>query len=365
MLGMEEKWESSKKLRAWFHPLDLCLLDDPRNISAAIITNDCIAKLSISLASLPPIRCRVANTWPSRSAYCDPTDIPFNRRQHLISSLPSLDEPTNLVLTDFFLALAKRQGLLLMIGDSVMQQFFSALACELERENVWPDHTKFTNTDESRTVQFANMNGSKSVVATIKFLPIYHLVNGRYDRVPMAALQHFKNGLKNAMNQHSTIIVLINMGLHYVDNPIAGFSKQDYIDQMTTVLTFLHRLSSDHPRHTIKIVWRETTAQHFATPNGYWPGVRYAQNMKVGCVPIADPSPQADWRNRAIEHIVQKHQLSTVQILRFYNLTLPLWSEHPNGNLKDCTHFCWFPMLYQPIFHYLKNVANSLDRGKS
>ena len=33
--------------------------------------------------------------------------------------------------------------------------------------------------------------------------------------------------------------------------------------------------------------------------------------------------------------------------------TLPLWTEHVNGNLKDCTHLCWTPMLYQPLYHTL------------
>lgn len=108
------------------------------------------------------------------------------------------------------------------------------------------------------------------------------------------------------------------------------------------------------------MLWRETSAQHFPTGNGYWPGVKYATNMKLQCVPIQDTTPQADWRNRIIEQIILKHNFFTVQIIRFYNLTLPLWSAHPNGKLRDCTHFCWFPMLYQSIFHQLNDVAQTL-----
>lgn len=75
--------------------------------------------------------------------------------------------------------------------------------------------------------------------ATLQFLPIYHLVNGRYDRIPQAALHHLRNGLKHALNTHRTVFILINMGLHYVDNPVAGFTKDDYYQQMTTVRTII------------------------------------------------------------------------------------------------------------------------------
>lgn len=128
----------------------------------------------------------------------------------------------------------------------------------------------------------------------------------------------------------------------------------------TKVLTTLHQTVIDHPSHVIKVIWRETTAQHFPTPNGYWPGVKYATNMKLQCTAIQDQSPKADWRNRAIEQIILRHNLFSVQLLRFYNTTLPLWSAHPNGRLRDCTHFCWFPMLYQAIFQKLRDVAISI-----
>lgn len=112
------------------------------------------------------------------------------------------------------------------------------MACELEREKIWDDPAKFTNTDEIRSVSFSQSNQSSApteAVATMHFLPIYHLVNGRYDRVPQAALHHLRNALKQALGKYRTVVILINMGLHYVDNPVAGFSKDDYMQQMTTV----------------------------------------------------------------------------------------------------------------------------------
>lgn len=348
-----EAWVQSTNLQRWLHPFDLCLLKDARNISINDIEKDCMRMVAASgEASLPPVRCRVGNTWPSRSAYCDPRDIPFAQRSNLRNAVAGYDDPSKTPLKDFFRLLSARNGVLLLLGDSVMQQFYSAVACELEREQVWKDPSQFTNTDEVRTVALEGANGS----AAIRFLPMYHLVNGRYDRVPNATMTALQTQMKTILRSHSSIVVLANMGLHYVDNPVAGFSKHDYHKQVMIVLTYLQSIAVHHPNKDIHILWRETTAQHFPTPNGYWPGVRYASGMKVGCVPIKDASAEADWRNRMVEQIVLRRNLFKVKIIPFYNITVPLWSEHPNGNLRDCTHFCWSPLLYQPIFHAMLNA---------
>lgn len=354
-----DKWVPSAKLGQWLHPFDMCLLQDARNISVQEIEADCKKTLTpASSTSLPPVRCRIGNTWPSKSAYCDPRDIPFAHRQNLKNAIVGYDNPNDQTLRKFFRVLARREGALLLLGDSVMQQFFSAIACELEREQVWTDPNQFTNTDEVRQVSFQGLNTS----AAIRFIPMYHLVNGRYDRVPNATMTNLQHQMSAILQAHKSIVILANMGLHYVDNPVAGFSKDDYYKQMHIVLTYLHSVAAAHPGKDIHVLWRETTAQHFPTANGYWPGVKYATNMKVGCVPIKDPSPAADWRNRMVEQIVRRGNLFKVKIMPFYNITVPLWSEHPNGNLRDCTHFCWTPLLYQSVFHAL---LKTIRQGKA
>ena len=80
--------------------------------------------------------------------------------------------------------------------------------------------------------------------------------------------------------------------------------------------------------------------------------------MKLACVPIKDKSYESDWRNRDIENIINNNKLNKIKIIKFYNITAPLYSSHPNGFLKDCTHFCWTPMLYQPIFNYLDSAMD-------
>jgi hypothetical protein len=364
----DSHWKLSNHLDKWFSPFDVCLVNDERNITSEQIIKDCEEKVTKNNPSmeLPPMRCRIGNTWPSRSTFCDASDIPFSKRRNFRTVYEGFDNPQDHVLKEFFQALIKKKGMLLLIGDSVMQQFFSAIACELEREHVWTDPKKFTNTDETQYVfqdqidpkihkNEANLN------AAIKFLPIYHFVDGRYDRRPQAAFHLLTETLKQLLAEYKTIIILCNMGLHYIDNPAPGFSRSDYSLQMEKLLLYFHSYYQEHHHsHEIKIIWRETTAQHFMTPNGYWPGIKYIRNMELKCSALQDTSLASDWRNREIEKIIMKHSLSSsIRILRFYNTTIPLWSEHPNGHLKDCTHFCWTPMLYQPAFHYLRDLLVS------
>jgi hypothetical protein len=367
----EHEWVDSTNLNSWFHPLDKCLIADTRNISSDLIIKDCEEKVKASNpeVKLLPTRCRLGNTWPSRSAYCDATDISFSNRANFRKILKGYDHPNEMVLKEFFLSLAKGKGILLLIGDSVMQQFYSAIACELEREGVWTDPSQFTNTDETKFVQFDSSSSTSSSSSTtsssslpekaaIQFLPIYHFVDGRYDRKPQAAFTKLKDTLDTLIKDYKEIVIICNMGLHYIDNPSPGFSKKDYSLQMTKFLNYLHIFTSTNAQtNKITIIWRETTAQHFTTSNGFWPGIKYIRNMEMKCQPILNTSIELDWRNREIEEIIRKNHLSTIHVMPWYNVTVPLWSEHPNGHLKDCTHFCWTPMLYQPAFYYLRAVS--------
>lgn len=346
-------WIPSQHISSWYTPFDQCLLNTTTRADLKRIAKDC-ENLHPEAAS-QPIRCRVGNTWPSKSEYCSPADIAFSNRTNFLRTLDGYDDPSKSPLKSFFEKLSKENGALLLVGDSVMQQFFSAIACELEREQVWKDPTKFSNTDEVQNVRVPDAKLS----SVVKFLPIYHFVNGRYDRIPHAAMHLLQKSVQHYLAVKDSLVIVMNMGLHYVDNPIPNFSRKDYQKQVLMGLQYLHKVALETTKKKVRILWRETSAQHFPTFNGYWPGAKFAHTMTLTCTPIADPSPEADWRNYDVRELVSKNNLSTVQIVPFYNVTLPLWSEHPNGQLRDCTHFCWTPMLYQSIFHFMDRAMSS------
>jgi hypothetical protein len=366
-----EFWSDSQFLDSWYTKLDLCILSDKTKDSVKIIMERCEKETAATNNDndngttgkpLPPIRCRAGNSWPSKGEYCSPEDIPFSERKNLRRAIKGYDDPKSKPLQTFFQGLAQEQGAFLMVGDSVMQQFYGALACELEREGIWSDPSHFTNTDEMKYVEFPiknhETNEIKKYGVPIKFAPIYHFVNGRWDRVANASMHHLKKNVGDLLHSHKSLTILINMGLHYVSNPIAHFTRNDYIIQMTVCLDYLNNIVKEYKKKDkiVRIMWRETSAQHFPTSNGYWPGVKYANEMKLACEPIKDTSSNSingDWRNSDINNIINKYKLEHIQIVPFYNVTLPLWSSHVNGHLRDCTHFCWSPFLYQSLFHEL------------
>jgi hypothetical protein len=161
------------------------------------------------------------------------------------------------------------------------------------------------------------------------------------------------------LRDYQSLLILFNVGLHYVGGDIKQFTREDFRMQLTMALRYLNQVATSRPDKKIRVLWRETTAQHFPTPTGYWPGMRYAASLKVGCVEIQDKSADANWRNTDVEMILRENNLVNIKVIRFYNLTVPLWTEHVNGHLKDCTHLCWTPMLYQPIFHALADSVES------
>ena len=172
-------------------------------------------------------------------------------------------------------------------------------------------------------------------------------------------MHQLQKAVNNFINEYDSLMIFINMGLHYVSNPIAKFSRPDYQQQISEALIYLNSIYLENKnKKKIRIIWRETSAQHFPTVNGYWPGVKYAHNMDVKCVPIEDPSPSADWRNTDVYQIIKQNNLH-IKIAPFYNQTLPLWNMHVNGHLRDCTHLCWTPMLYQSLYHYMANAMDS------
>ena len=360
-----ENWVDSKHLEGWYTKLDLCILANKSNDTVQTIMARCeeeaIKRGEGDKVKQQPVRCRSGNSWPSKGEYCSSEDIPFSERKGLRRAIAGYDDPTQKPLKTFFSGLAHEKGAVLLVGDSVMQQFFSAMACELEREGIWKDASLFTNTDEMRYVEFPLQNtkdkdGKPAVYGVpVKFLPIYHFVNGRWDRVKDAGMHHLKKNVEDMVAAHDSLTLLINMGLHYVSNPIAHFTRTDYISQKTACLQYLNSIAENglKTNKNIRILWRETSAQHFPTSNGYWPGAKYASTMQLKCEPIQDTSASGDWRNSDVMTIIKDHKLSHIETVPFYNISLPLWSMHVNGHLRDCTHFCWSPMMYQSIFHAL------------
>ena len=167
------------------------------------------------------------------------------------------------------------------------------------------DPKSFKNTDEIRYVNPEKAGGHSpadelSTSVPIKFQPIFHFIDGRYDRRKNASMWHMNETIDMFLENHDSLLILFNVGLHYVGGTIKDFTRLDFQKHITIALTYLHNVVIARPDKRIRVLWRETNAQHFPTPNGYWPGMRYANGMKLACVDIADKSPDANWRNTGL-----------------------------------------------------------------
>eukprot|EP01035_Chromulina_nebulosa_P033300 gene33300-44576_t len=249
---MSQQWSPllESQLREWYTSYDMCMVQNSSKVDLRSVSAHCE-----NVEGKPyqrPIRCSVGNTWPSRSGFCAQDDIPFSDRDYFRQAVLGYEDAQRKPLRSFFEKLSRENGALLLIGDSVMQQFYSALACELERELVWKNPSKFTNTDELQYVKVSTSSGSEqsgsinNPAVQIKFLPIYHFVNGRFDRVANASMFHLKKTVESMIVNYESLVVVFNVGLHYVDNPVAHFTRADFQSQLTTAFKFLQHFAVTH-----------------------------------------------------------------------------------------------------------------------
>ena len=62
-----------------------------------------------------------------------------------------------------------------------------------------------------------------------------------------------------------------------------------------------------------------------------------------------------------MHHIVANEQLRHIHHIAFRDLTLPLFNMHPSDNegltAQDCTHYCYFPQMWQSVWHDIYTTA--------
>lgn len=90
------------------------------------------------------------------------------------------------------------------------------------------------------------------------------------------------------------------------------------------------------------------------------------------CAPLADHTPLMDWKNFEIKSCLKNKEYSKIHLLPFRDVTAPLYSMHitPPGyagggesnHTVDCTHYCYFPQLWESIWTTFSFVITNHDR---
>ncbi len=313
-------------------------------------------------------------------AYCSPPDSPASRATALGGSWPSesrlnaADVHTQHLpqsdLGEIVRLLPNRT--LLVVGDSVMEQFYNALQCFLGRErlgrssgcnsrrsgcgrDVTPDHMFRSYIQNTRHLW---------MVGKRKMAP----------KLPQQAHNGFRMLFERAVRYEppdldaaiaTSDVIIVNWGLHYKN-------MTEYSEHLHAALTKLEAHAAK-PGHAV--LFQETGAQHFKASDkrgyghGEWERRDKSTDTDCSCSPIEDYG--VNRQNGALRDVLGSGRYPHVKLLPFYALTQPRWRWHfgncthrPNGwnydTCCDCTHFCFTPGLWRAHMH---DVVRALEAG--
>lgn len=248
-------------------------------------------------------------------------------------------------------------------GDSVHNQVFDGLVCEMSRRNVT---TIVSDETEERTE-------CKSTVCiqTIRTVTLeYASLAGLKKRIFLRRLFQYKPPQFDELNQdlvlNGTDILVFNFGLHFHPH-----QKARYQWKLQSVLRGLQQWLSDPAKENPALIaFRETSAQHFNSTGGEYHG-------RVGdaCAPNPANAEVFGWRDREFLLVAQeqdfnirhadhnntiasnnittdknKTAVNEIYILPFAKYSAKFHELHQG----ECTHFCSTPFLWYPLWRSLR-----------
>lgn len=127
-------------------------------------------------------------------------------------------------------------------------------------------------------------------------------------------------------------------------------------------------------RRHVTLVWAEQVAQHWPTSNGYFVTAKSGGPLKLLCPALANSSAAPDWRNDLVwahylaegtpwrQRLEALAPFARLGVLSFRAVTRDQSSMHMRQQVKDCTHLCYSPLMYQPIYRQLAELASGLAK---
>ena len=200
------------------------------------------------------------------------------------------------------------------------------------------------------------------------------------------------------------VLLVANMGLWYNEED-GGMehgeirSKAEFQKALPTVLSWLADTANLAGRTNV-VAWHETSAQHWrsASGSGYFdvklvdaqeveepfkhPEMLPTHTMQLPncCERITNASAEADWRNFFVHALLMDMDRAdkagslsgslsgsgsgrkSVTLLPLADITRPVGDMHTCHQLykHDCTHYCYWPLLYQPFWYQLERLSLKL-----
>ncbi|RYH20751.1 hypothetical protein EON65_22520 [archaeon] len=300
-------------------------------------------------------------------------------------------KPSNAACLDFhpfdFLSAIKNRNILLL-GDSVVNQVFQTLLCDLNSavEGTVSMEWQGTNPQNRRLCPY----GAKHCH------PIHGFVNYRTPNATIrsvVAAIYKADMIRSVLSEHKPSkddVLLVNFGLHYNEPHTLEASLSSLVQE-------LYSLSQGHTVQLPHLLFMQTLPQHFPTSNGYWDNVKSPHSK--ACRPdipgsiddIIKRMDELDWRNKVADKIISEYNAkvksectSATAGARACNLIDIIYTARPiysqfDAHIgftpffwfghADCTHYCQpsaiFDVVHMAMYNALVDKLNMRQQIKS
>jgi hypothetical protein len=312
---------------------------------------------------------------------------PLSSRSHYKKGLAGFTDGKKEILSSTMVNLAKNNISLVFVGDSTTRQKVIAMDCQLKRESsrnyispmdysrVLPCYSKmYIGIDRGKywlDLHQIGMGPNAVDCADKKLLKVHKLSHTRMFNNAQNIIHHINTVEKRR------VFVIANMGL--------WFNQEDALEKsIPYVIDWLKDVSERTVNNLTNIVaWHETLHQHYDNDigNGYYfkkmveieEKKRRDMNMNFSsininkwhdpfcCQSIRNFTEELDWRNHIVRRYLEHKQYLNKNIVLFpFSKATESLSDmhicHPNHK-NDCTHYCLWPLLFQPLWYQMYNIS--------
>ena len=357
-----------EELRSWYTESDLCVLTKE---SGDPLTNfkSCRKKGDQPIRMCGSTHGGVGLGGPKRN--CNP---PSSFRTFFFKYLkgygPSLRPVADLIET------LRNKTSLVFLGDSLMYQMADAFVCEAFRENRKKGAkvigNRFLALYAPSKLLLSIDEEIENIDISIYFIRL-NSIGSRSDFISNI----WNPSIVRILNESSSVLLITNIGLYYHEQKLYEKELLEYIE-------FLHeqvRLLNGQ----LSVFFRETSAQHWSDGNGYYDKLRNStsnsrhrggsdQFIPLNCLQLQEEEvKRTDWKNSILRDVLARSRYDdTIHYLKgFMDITTPLFNMHnevvntTDIGAMDCTHYCYFPSMWMPMFTQLLDVIRKQKGLKS
>ena len=256
----------------------------------------------------------------------------------------------------------------LFYGDSLVWDLFQAARCEALRSKQLERQAK--------RIHFASVNAWRRLGVRLT-----NKVN-RHTTILPAALAKM-----GATHRHNAMIVA-SIGHHYNNHHAAASGLVEAFDvgkrsQYWRELGMLLDVLEAHANRSHPVVLITPALQHFGTWDGsFAPSIHKASGYGCQAGPrhreLFNTTSANFWRASDMYRCA-KERAPHVMLVPQHEISRFWWDQHPGVNshaksvvrgalfksTTDCTHFCYSPFLYEPIWWALRQLTANLSKGET